>query len=92
MASLLQDKVALVTGGSTGIGRTAALAFAREGARVVIANRSMVGGEETVRRIVADAEPNGYRFADFVVGVVKSEAFRSKRVPVASSTDQGEKP
>ena len=48
MAGRLQDKVALVTGGSTGIGRATALAMAREGARVVIANRSAVGGEETV--------------------------------------------
>ena len=53
MASMLQDKVALVTGGSTGIGRTTALAFAREGAKVVIANRSVAGGEATVRRIIA---------------------------------------
>ncbi len=51
MTGRLQDQVALVTGGSTGIGRTTALAFAREGAKVVIANRSVEGGEETVRRI-----------------------------------------
>lgn len=51
MAGMLQDQVALVTGGSTGIGRTTALAFAREGASVVIANRSVDGGEETVRLI-----------------------------------------
>lgn len=53
MAGVLQDKVALVTGGSTGIGRVTALAFAREGAKVVIANRSIEGGEETVRLIAA---------------------------------------
>ena len=53
MAGMLQDQVALVTGGSTGIGRTTALAFAREGASVVIANRSVEGGEETVR-LIAD--------------------------------------
>lgn len=40
--------------------------------------------QPVVRRIVREAEPGGYRFADFVVGVVKSEAFRQKRAPVAA--------
>jgi NAD(P)-dependent dehydrogenase (short-subunit alcohol dehydrogenase family) len=53
MPGRLQDKVALVTGGSAGIGRATALAMAREGARVVIANRSIEGGEETRRLITA---------------------------------------
>ena len=44
-------KVALVTGGSSGIGRATALAFARDGARVVVANRGVEGGEQTVRSI-----------------------------------------
>jgi len=51
MTQLLDGKVALVTGGSSGIGRASALAFAREGARVVVADRSVDGGEETVRMI-----------------------------------------
>lgn len=46
-------KVALVTGGSFGIGRATAVAFAREGARVVIADVDVAGGEETVAKIVA---------------------------------------
>ena len=48
MAAMLKDKVALVTGGSAGIGRSAALAFAREGAIVVVADVRADGGEETV--------------------------------------------
>jgi hypothetical protein len=39
--------------------------------------------QPTVRRIAADAEANGYKMSDFIVGVVKSEAFRMKRVPMA---------
>jgi NAD(P)-dependent dehydrogenase (short-subunit alcohol dehydrogenase family) len=47
----LDGKIALVTGGGSGIGRAAALTFAREGAKVVVADIVVDGGEETVRMI-----------------------------------------
>ncbi len=47
----LENKVALVTGGSSGIGRACALAFAREGGKVVVADVLVKGGEETVQMI-----------------------------------------
>lgn len=49
MAAKLDGKVAIVTGGSSGIGRATAIAFAQEGAKVVVAARRTDEGEETVR-------------------------------------------
>jgi NAD(P)-dependent dehydrogenase (short-subunit alcohol dehydrogenase family) len=47
----LENKVALVTGGSSGIGRATALSFAREGANVVVSGRSRDGCDETLQMI-----------------------------------------
>lgn len=51
MTERLKGKVALVTGASSGLGRASALMFAREGAKVIVADVAIAGGEETVRMI-----------------------------------------
>ena len=51
MAEDFQVKVALVTGGSFGIGRATALAFAQAGAKVVVADISQAAGEATAQQI-----------------------------------------
>jgi NAD(P)-dependent dehydrogenase (short-subunit alcohol dehydrogenase family) len=53
MTAELEDKVALVTGGTSGIGRDTALLFAKAGAKVVVAGRREQEGNETVELIRA---------------------------------------
>jgi NAD(P)-dependent dehydrogenase (short-subunit alcohol dehydrogenase family) len=53
MAGLLDGKSALITGGGGGIGRATALAFAREGARVAVADLIMEAARETVALVNA---------------------------------------
>ncbi len=51
MAGLVEGKVALITGSGSGIGRASALKFAEEGAKVVVSDVNVDGGEETVDMI-----------------------------------------
>jgi NAD(P)-dependent dehydrogenase (short-subunit alcohol dehydrogenase family) len=62
-----EGKVGLVTGGGSGIGRATALAFAREGAQVVIGNRNVRRGEETVSMIRDAGGTASFRRTDVLV-------------------------
>lgn len=48
---MLENKVAIVTGGTRGIGRATAIALAKGGAKVAVCGRSVNGGMETVRLV-----------------------------------------
>jgi 3-oxoacyl-[acyl-carrier protein] reductase len=53
MGTRLAGKVAIITGSGQGIGRATAIAFAAEGATVIVATRTAAHGEETVRLIAS---------------------------------------
>ena len=74
MNGSFKEKVAFVTGAGSGIGRAAALAFAREGASVVVADVSQPGNKETARLI----EQLGGR-----AHAVKSDVTRTEEVKAA---------
>ena len=59
MGGTLEGKIALVTGAGSGIGRATALAFAREGAKVVVADVAAEGGKETLR-LIEEAGGSGF--------------------------------
>ncbi len=60
----LQDKVALITGAGSGIGRESALLFAAEGARIVVADVTDAAGGETVSQVQARGGQAVYVHAD----------------------------
>jgi NAD(P)-dependent dehydrogenase (short-subunit alcohol dehydrogenase family) len=67
MSSPLSGRVALVTGGASGIGRAAALAFAAAGAAVMLADIDEAGGEETLALIRAQGGEAAFTRADVAV-------------------------
>ena len=78
--ALLENKVAFVSGGGSGIGRAVAEAYAREGAKVVVADINVEHGEETVKMI---KDKGGEAF--FVKGDSSSAADNKHMVEVTVS-------
>jgi len=68
----LNGKVAIVTGGGSGIGRAIVLAFAREGARVAVLGRR----REPLDRVVSELSASGGEGAPVVCDVCESQAVR----------------
>lgn len=65
----LKDKVALITGAASGIGRASAIMFAREGAKIVVSDIDDAGSEETVNRIRSASGEAVYVHADVSLAV-----------------------
>ncbi|MFH8788177.1 SDR family NAD(P)-dependent oxidoreductase [Streptomyces roseoverticillatus] len=73
MTARFTGKTVLVTGGGTGIGQAIALAFAREGARVVVAGRR----EEPLKETVSYVEAEGGEAVAVTADVTRSEDVRA---------------
>jgi isopentenyl diphosphate isomerase/L-lactate dehydrogenase-like FMN-dependent dehydrogenase/NAD(P)-dependent dehydrogenase (short-subunit alcohol dehydrogenase family) len=80
----LPDKTALVTGSTSNIGRAIALAFAREGAQVVVSGRDASRGAE----VVAEIRAGGGR-ADFVAADLDGSPERSRELAAAATEALG---
>jgi len=66
----LQDKVAIVTGGGQGIGRATAMTFAREGAKVVVADLN----EQATKAVADEITSSGGQAIPVVVNVAQSDS------------------
>lgn len=86
MAGRLQDKVALVTGAASGIGRATALTFAREGAKLIIADMNEDGGEQTAHIITENGGEATFVQVD-VTSASQIEAMISKTVETYGRLD-----
>ncbi|MBX5089157.1 SDR family oxidoreductase [Rhizobium lentis] len=78
--TLLKDKIAIITGASSGIGRAAAKVFAREGAKLVVNGRR----EDALNAVVAEIEMDGGE-AVAIAGDVRDEALQVRLVDMAIS-------
>jgi NAD(P)-dependent dehydrogenase (short-subunit alcohol dehydrogenase family) len=86
MPGRVDGKVALVTGGASGIGRATALTFAREGAKLVVADMNADGGQQTVHMITENGGEAIFVRTD-VSQAVEVQALISKAVATYGRLD-----
>ena len=86
MPGRVDGKVALVTGGASGIGRATALTFAREGAKLIIADMNEDGGQQTVHMITEQGGEATFVQVD-VSRATEVEAMISKAVETYGRLD-----
>ena len=86
MPGILEGKVALVTGAASGIGRATALTFAREGAKLVIADMNTDGGHQTVHMITENGGEATFVQVD-VTSAAQIEAMINKTVETYGRLD-----
>ena len=70
----LKDKVAIITGAASGIGKEIAIVFAREGAKVVIADLNQEAADATAREL----DPSGKRAIGVAMDVTDEAAGRRR--------------
>lgn len=75
-----KNKVVLITGAGAGIGRAAAVMFAKEGAKVVVNSRTSASGEETLRMVLEHSQ------GIYVCGDVSKASDAGKMVTAAVDT------
>lgn len=83
---LLEGKVALVTGAGAGLGRSIALSYAQEGARVVVSDIADAQGEETVQ-LITDAGGEAVFVHTDVASVEENEAAVRRAVDTYGTLD-----
>ncbi|HAL49114.1 MAG: glucose 1-dehydrogenase [SAR202 cluster bacterium] len=74
----LADKVALITGGGSGIGRASAVRFAREGAKIAVSDMNRASADETARAVEAEGGE-----AAVVIGDVSNSSDAERMVQAA---------